>query len=106
MTNWAACVGSRPRIFDDSGARRAAVTQANICCAPLGGKFGAAHGLDVGSTHKNDRADPRRKPQGRGPPLLRPAAGAQLAAPLTGASRASFRARPNPFSLHSERSVR
>jgi para-nitrobenzyl esterase len=62
------------QIFTDSGARRAAVRQAElkhaqgtapawmyIYYAPLGGKFGAVHGLDVGSTFKNDRADPNRK---------------------------------------------
>jgi para-nitrobenzyl esterase len=62
------------QIFTDSGARRAAVTQAErkaaqgaapaymyLWYAPLGGKFGAVHGLDVGATFKNDRADPLRK---------------------------------------------
>ena len=62
------------QIFTDSGARRAAVTQAErkaaqgkapaymyIWYAPLGGKFGAVHGLDVGATFKNDRSDPLRK---------------------------------------------
>jgi para-nitrobenzyl esterase len=62
------------QIFTDSGARRAAVAQAErktaqggapaymyIWYAPLGGKFGAVHGLDVGATFKNDRADPNRK---------------------------------------------
>jgi para-nitrobenzyl esterase len=32
-----------------------------LWCAPLGGEFGAVHGLDVGATFKNDRADPQRK---------------------------------------------
>jgi para-nitrobenzyl esterase len=62
------------QIFTDSGARRAAVLQAErkaaqgaapawmyLWYAPLGGKFGAVHGLDVGATFKNDRADPLRK---------------------------------------------
>ena len=62
------------QIFTDSGARRAAVTQAErkaaqgkapaymyLWYAPLAGKFGAVHGLDVGATFKNDRADPIRK---------------------------------------------
>jgi para-nitrobenzyl esterase len=62
------------QIFTDSGARRAAVIQAErkaaqgaapaymyLWYAPLGGKFGAVHGLDVGATFKNDRADPLRK---------------------------------------------
>jgi len=62
------------QIFTDSGARRAAVTQAErkaaqgkapaymyLWYAPLAGKFGAVHGLDVGATFKNDRADPVRK---------------------------------------------
>ena len=62
------------QIFTDAGARRAAVTQAErkaaqgsapawmyLWYAPLGGKFGAVHGLDVGATFKNDRADPLRK---------------------------------------------
>jgi para-nitrobenzyl esterase len=62
------------QIFTDSGARRAAVTQAErkaaqgsapaymyLWYAPLAGKFGAVHGLDVGATFKNDRADPLRK---------------------------------------------
>jgi len=62
------------QIFTDAGARRAAVTQAErkaaqggapaymyLWYAPLGGKFGAVHGLDVGAALKNDRADPLRK---------------------------------------------
>jgi para-nitrobenzyl esterase len=62
------------QIFTDSGARRAAVTQAErkaaqggapaymyLWYAPLGGKFGAVHGLDVGATFKNDRANPEAK---------------------------------------------
>ena len=62
------------QIFTDAGARRAAVTQAErkaaqgkapaymyLWYAPLAGKFGAVHGLDVGATFKNDRADPLRK---------------------------------------------
>ena len=62
------------QIFTDSGFRRAAITQAErkaaqgrapaymyLWCAPLAGKFGAVHGLDVGATFKNDRADPLKK---------------------------------------------
>ena len=62
------------QIFTDSGFRRPAVTQAErkaaqgaapaymyLWYAPLAGKFGAVHGLDVGATFKNDRADPLRK---------------------------------------------
>jgi para-nitrobenzyl esterase len=62
------------QMFTDSGARRAAVTQAErktaqgaapaymyLWYAPLGGKFGAVHGLDVGATFKNDRANPLAK---------------------------------------------
>ena len=61
-------------IITDAGARRAAVTQAErkaalgkapvymyLWYAPLGGKFGAVHGLDVGATFKNDRANPAAK---------------------------------------------
>jgi para-nitrobenzyl esterase len=62
------------QIITDAGARRAAVTQAErkaaqgkapaymyLWYAPLAGKFGAVHGLDVGASFKNDRADPLRK---------------------------------------------
>jgi|HubBroStandDraft_1064217.scaffolds.fasta_scaffold00040_32 para-nitrobenzyl esterase len=62
------------QIITDSGFRRSAITQAErkaaqgrapaymyLWAAPLAGKFGAVHGLDVGASFKNDRADPERK---------------------------------------------
>jgi para-nitrobenzyl esterase len=62
------------QMITDAGARRAAVAQAErkaaqgkapaymyLWYAPLAGKFGAVHGLDVGASFKNDRADPLRK---------------------------------------------
>jgi len=62
------------QIFTDSGARRAAVTQAErkaaqgkapaymyLWYAPLAGKFGAVHGLDVGAGVEKHPAPPRPK---------------------------------------------